>query len=146
MRRRFPPKAWSINIFAASNLLSCVVAIERGSVRGFQGLFRPTEDEPLPHGWASIATFTRIGSTKGGRGRALFAETTSLAPRKSVSTIDATIRADNVGGLAFYDRLGFVEYERIVGVPVNDGTPVDRVRKRFDIPTSLDVKAVGILP
>jgi ribosomal protein S18 acetylase RimI-like enzyme len=47
--------------------------------------------------------------------------------------IDATIRADNTGGLAFYSRQGFVDYDRLVGVPLEDGTPVDRLRKRFDI-------------
>jgi len=31
--------------------------------------------------------------------------------------IDATIRADDTGGLAFYARQGFVDYDRLVGVP-----------------------------
>jgi hypothetical protein len=45
--------------------------------------------------------------------------------------INATIRADNVGGLAFYSRLGFTDHGISRAVPLRDGTPVDRVSKRF---------------
>ena len=48
-------------------------------------------------------------------------------------TIDATIRADNTGGLAFYGRMGFTDYDCVAGVPLKDGTLVDRIRKRFDL-------------
>ena len=42
-----------------------------------------------------------------------------------------TIRADNLPGLAYYGRIGFTEYDRVTGVPLSDGTPVDRIRKVY---------------
>lgn len=90
-------------------------------------------DDPLPEGWATIGTFARVGLTQRGVGRALFAETLKAARAAGIKVIDATIRADNAGGLAFYARQGFVDYDRLIGVPLNDGTPVDRVRKRFEV-------------
>lgn len=115
-------------------LVSCFVAEDDGELVGFQGLmwsFDP--DDPLPDGWATIGTFARVGLTQRGVGGALFAETVKAAREAGVAVIDATIRADNTGGLAFYMRQGFVDYDRLVALPLKDGTPVDRIRKRFDI-------------
>lgn len=115
-------------------LVSCFVAKDDGQLLGFQGLmwsFDP--DDPLPDGWATIGTFARVGLTQRGVGSALFAETLKAARSKGVAVIDATIRADNTGGLAFYSRQGFADYDRLMGVRLKDGRPVDRVRKRFDI-------------
>lgn len=115
-------------------LVSCFVAEEDGQLLGFQGLmwsFDPAD--PLPDGWATIGTFARVGLTQRGVGSALFAETVKAARQAGVVVIDATIRADNTGGLAFYARQGFTDYDRLVGVPLKDGRPVDRIRKRYDI-------------
>jgi ribosomal protein S18 acetylase RimI-like enzyme len=90
-------------------------------------------DDPLPDGWATIGTFARVGATRGGIGAALFDKTRGAAREAGISVIDATIRADNTGGLAFYARQGFVDYGRLVGVPLKTGAPVDRIRKRFDL-------------
>jgi L-amino acid N-acyltransferase YncA len=117
-----------------SELVSCFVAEADGELLGFQGLmwsFDP--DDPLPDGWATIGTFARVGLTQRGVGSALFAETLKAAREAGVSVIDATIRADNTGGLAFYSRRGFADYDRLPGIPLKDGTPVDRVRKQFDL-------------
>ena len=57
--------------------------------------------------------------------------------------IDATIRADNRGGLAYYERMGFREQTRLLGVPLRDGRPVDRVRKRLDLRDHGAVSDVG---
>ena len=48
-----------------------------------------------------------------------------------VQTIDATIRADNVGGLKYYGGLGFTDYAEIPNLPLSDGTPVTRIRKKL---------------
>ncbi|MCR8724499.1 GNAT family N-acetyltransferase [Frigidibacter sp. ROC022] len=118
----------------APGRIACTVAEDNGEIVGFQGLFWPGKgDDPLPEGWAYIATFTRIGRTGIGVGRALFAATRAAARAAGVKTIDATIRADNGSGLAYYGRMGFVDYDRIAAVPLQDGTPVDRVRKRLDL-------------
>lgn len=115
-------------------LVSCFVAESGGDIVGFQGLMRSFDPEdPLPDGWATIGTFARVGLTQRGVGGALFAATLDAARAAGIAVIDATIRADNTGGLAFYSRQGFVDYDRLVGMPLKDGTPVDRIRKRYDI-------------
>ena len=68
-----------------------------------------------------------------GVGTALFAETRARARALGLRAIDATIRADNAGGLAFYDRLGFVDHGVVPGVPLKDGTPIDRRTKRHTL-------------
>lgn len=115
-------------------LVSCFVAEADGAIVGFQGLMRAFDpDDPLPQGWATIGTFARVGLQRGGIGTALFSHTVEAARMAGIAVIDATIRADNTGGLAFYAGRGFIDYARLVGVPLKDGTPVDRVRKRFEV-------------
>ncbi|HYD72374.1 MAG TPA: GNAT family N-acetyltransferase [Candidatus Binatia bacterium] len=115
------------------HVISCIVAEESGDLLGFQILLGSTEEEPMPDGWGSIGTYARVGRTGGGVGSVLFAETLKAARSSGLHAIDATIRADNTGGLTFYSRMGFVDYDRRVGVPLKDGTLVDRVRKRYDL-------------
>lgn len=114
--------------------ISCFVAEADGEVVGFQGLLRSFEaHDPFPDDWGIIGTFARVGLRQSGVGAALFARTVEAARDAGVRTIDATIRADNAAGLAFYSRLGFVDYARLVGKPLKDGRPVDRIRKRFEV-------------
>lgn len=116
------------------DVVCCTVAERDGRIVGFQGLFWPHgPDDPFPPRWAIIATFAKRGETGGGIGTALFARTRERAKAAGVVTIDATIRADNLGGLAYYARMGFADYDRLVAVPLKDGTPVDRVRTRLDL-------------
>lgn len=115
-------------------IVCCFVAEDDGEIIGFQGLMRSFDPEdPLPDNWATIGTFARVGLTQRGVGSALFARTLMAARDAGIKVMDATIRADNAGGLAFYTRQGFVDYDRLVGVPLKDGTPMDRVRKRFEV-------------
>jgi L-amino acid N-acyltransferase YncA len=129
----FTPESMDREFISPPYLLSCTIVEDEDRLLGFQVLLWPNAEEPFPDGWAYIGTYVRVGHTGGGIGRALFAETVKAARAAGVKSIDATIRADNTGGLAFYGRIGFVDYDRKVGVPLNDGTPVDRVRKRFDL-------------
>ena len=62
---------------------------------------------------------------------ALFAEMLEFARTLALTAINATIRADNVGGIAFYSKQGFVDHSVTNAVPLKDGTLVDRVHKRF---------------
>jgi GNAT superfamily N-acetyltransferase len=118
---------------SAPGLVSCTVAELDGRLSAFQGLFWPDDPaDPFPEGWAVIATFVRRGLTGAGIGGALFRATRTAARAAGVRSIDATIRADNTGGLAYYAKMGFADYDRLVGVPLRDGTPVDRIRKRLD--------------
>jgi L-amino acid N-acyltransferase YncA len=129
----FDAAAMDAHYISLPELVSCTVAELDGRIVGFQGLFWPHDSgDSLPEGWAIIATFAKVGLTGAGIGRALFQATRAAARAAGVRTIDATIRADNTGGLAYYTRMGFTDYDRLVGVPLKDGTPVDRVQKRLD--------------
>jgi L-amino acid N-acyltransferase YncA len=101
-----------------------------GSPMGFQILLA---SDKLAPGWGDIGTFARRGSTARGIGSALFAATKAAAIAVGLKAINATIRADNTGGLAFYARMGFVDYAVMRAVPLADGTPVDRISRRYDL-------------
>lgn len=106
------------------------VAEDDGRIVGYQLL----EASPnLPANVASIASFVAIGTTAKGIGQAMAAETIRSAKAAGWAQIDATIRADNEGGLAYYARLGFVDHKVFAAVPLKDGTPVDRIAKRLTL-------------
>ncbi|MCG7518199.1 GNAT family N-acetyltransferase [Ruegeria sp. Ofav3-42] len=111
--------------------ICCHVALdEQGEVAGFQWL--GVNDE-LPVDCVDIATFTRREPVLKGAGRALFAETSTHAAALGFNAINATVRADNRLGLSYYDKMGFRDYSVAYGVALQDGTPVDRISKRFEL-------------
>lgn len=110
--------------------LICHVAEHDRSLAGFQSL--SLYGDP-PKGYADIATFARVNSKIPGVGRALFPTTLAAAEELGLEFINATIRADNVCGLAYYTKMGFEPYDRLIQVPLLDGTPVDRIKKRFRV-------------
>ena len=119
---------------APEGLICCFVAEREGQAAGFQCLLWPNDAEnPFPMGWAIIATFVEVGRTGSGIGTALFCATRRAAKHAGVRTIDATIRADNTGGLRYYSKMGFRDYHRLTAIPLRDGTSVDRIRKRYDL-------------
>ena len=92
---------------------------------GFQALFAKPDDV------ASVGTFTNQDTPVPGAGRALIAASIAAARAYGFKAIIAKIRADNVPGLEYYGKMGFVDYDVETGVPLQDGTPVDRVIKRM---------------
>ena len=108
--------------------LACHVAERDGTLLGFQSL--SVFGDP-PKGTADTATFARMNPKTKGVGTALFPATRAAAEKHGLAFINATIRADNVSGLAYYTAMGFEDYDRQVEVPLLDGTPVDRIKKRF---------------
>jgi ribosomal protein S18 acetylase RimI-like enzyme len=66
-----------------------------------------------------------------GIGQKLFSATRFAAKAAGVQVLDATIRGDNVGGLKYYGGLGFTDYAEIPNLPLADGTPVTRIRKKL---------------
>ncbi|MGM4986292.1 GNAT family N-acetyltransferase [Rhizobium sp. 11_C7_N12_5] len=110
--------------------IACYVAEYDRSLIGFQSL--SLYGNP-PKGFADIATFARMNSKIRGVGSALFPVTRVAAEELGLKFINATIRADNVSGLAYYAKMGFETYDRLVQIPLLDGTPVDRIKKRFRI-------------
>ncbi|WP_324752693.1 GNAT family N-acetyltransferase [Roseovarius sp. Pro17] len=107
------------------------IALNReGALRGFQYI-EPSNH--LPPEACSIATFVQIGRTGLGIGSALFTATAKAAKALGYVWIDADIRADNEGGLIYYQSRGFRDYGRREGVPLASGQRVDKILKRYDI-------------
>ena len=130
LEEQFTPEALAETYLTGTNVICCFVAINRASGRleGFQTLGR---HPGLPEDVGDIGTFARMGSVQRGVGSALFAATRVEARRQKLAAINATIRADNTGGLAFYSRMGFADHTVRPGVPLKNGVLVDRVGKRY---------------
>ena len=128
----FSPEQLAETYLDGPNVLVCLVAVdtESGRIEGFQTLGRYPN---LPDDVGDIGTFARVDGAKRGVGSALFVEMMKQARAFGLSEINATIRADNEGGLAFYTKQGFVDHAVTVAVPLKDGTPVDRIHKRYPL-------------
>ncbi len=87
----------------------------------------------LPPVAAEIATFVQMGQTGLGIGSALFNATRKAAKSLGYVWINANIRADNEGGLIYYQSRGFQDYRVIEGYEMADGQIVDKRLKRFDL-------------
>lgn len=101
-----------------------------GVLLGFQWI-APYPD--LPPEACDIATFVRVGRTGLGTGSALFEATKSAARGLGYAWINANIRADNSGGLAYYQSRGFEPYRRLTGITLPNGQTVDKILKRYDL-------------
>lgn len=108
----------------------CQVAVVEDQRIGFQGL---STYYPLPAGWVDIGTFSQRENPFRGVGAALFAATRVRAAGMGFAVINATIRADNAPGLAYYTKMGFRDYRLDAAVPLDDGRLVDRINRRFDL-------------
>ena len=109
----------------------CHVAVDSaGDIAGYQALERTDAYGP---GIGEISTFARQSPVVKGTGTALFDATKAAARAAGLATINAKIRADNVPGLAYYSKMGFLDHSVIPGVPLGDGTPVDRILRRYQL-------------
>lgn len=125
----FDAAGFTAHYLPGAEAVATFVALDAsGRPAGFQSLAR---HPALPEGWVTIGTFTRRDDPLPGAGRALFAATRDWAARNGLAAIDATIRADNTGGLAFYAAMGFQDDRVTPAVPLADGTPVDRISKVY---------------
>jgi L-amino acid N-acyltransferase YncA len=108
----------------------CFVAVDpaTGRLEGYQSLGRSRD---LPAEVGDIGTFARLGGAQRGVGSALFAATRDRAAQLGLAAINATIRADNAGGLTFYAKQGFRDHSTTPSAPLKNGSLVDRVNKRF---------------
>jgi L-amino acid N-acyltransferase YncA len=126
----FTPERLDRTYLTGPEVISCVVAVDSDSGRlaGFQTL---TREDDIPEDWGDIGTFSRVDGIQKGVGSALFAATRERARALGLAGLNATIRTDNTGGLTFYGKMGFEDYAIERAVPLKDGTPVDRIRKRY---------------
>ena len=116
---------------AGKAVVSCFVALDSGGIIiGFQSL---STYGTLPSGWVDIATFTSRARHKSGVGSALFLRTREAASRLGFAAINASIRVDNVGGLAYYSRMRFESYLVEDDDPQAHGRRFNRVHKRFTL-------------
>lgn len=107
------------------------VAIDdQEKIVGFQWI-EPHRD--LPPEACDIATFVQTGRTGLGIGSALFAASAKAAKEAGYVWINATIRADNSGGLTYYQSRGFRDWHFDEDVALENGTLVDKISKRFDL-------------
>lgn len=131
LQQEFTPEALDEAYLTGPKVHCCHVAVDaNGILAGFQTLGRYPG---LPEDVGDIGTFTRIEGKQRGVGSALFPVTVARARELGHSAINATIRADNAGGLVFYAKQGFVDHGVTPGAPLADGTPVDRVHKRYSL-------------
>ncbi|WP_296675392.1 GNAT family N-acetyltransferase [Novosphingobium sp.] len=129
LQREFTPEALDEAYLTGPQVLCCHVAVgDDGALAGFQTLGRYPG---LPADIGDIGTFARVDGKQRGVGSALFPATVARARALGHSAINATIRADNTGGLTFYAKQGFVDHGVTRSAALDDGTLVDRVHKRF---------------
>ncbi len=126
----FTPETLAETYLTGPNVYICLVAVDPAAdrIEGFQTLGRYPN---LPDDIGDIGTFARIDGAQRGVGSSLLKAMVERARALGLSAINATIRGDNVGGLAFYTKQGFVDHTVTPAVPLSDGTPVDRVHKRY---------------
>lgn len=103
---------------------------ERGDILGFQSI-EPHYD--LPADACDVATFVKVGQTGLGIGSKLFAASRSAASDFGYTWINATIRADNEGGLAYYQSRGFEPYARHADQSLENGFVVVKISKRYNL-------------
>lgn len=103
---------------------------DSGTLLGFQ-FIEPHPD--LPPEACDIASFVRLSQTGLGIGSKLFEATSRAARDMGYTWINATIRADNTGGLAYYQSRGFEDYAQHPQRKLATGQVVDKVSKRFEL-------------
>lgn len=99
-------------------------------VVGFQWI---SPHAKLPPEAVDIATFVMLGHAGLGIGSALFSATEKAAKSLGYRWINATIRADNTGGLTYYQSRGFRDWAFEEDVQLDSGLVVDKISKRFDL-------------
>ncbi len=103
---------------------------DTGTILGFQYI-KPEAN--LPPEACDIATFVDLGTSGLGIGSKLFETTKKAARDMGYKWINATIRADNTGGLAYYQSRGFEDYAHLPNQELCNDQIVDKISKRYDL-------------
>jgi len=115
---------------SGTGVICCNLAEDDSGLIGFQSISRHAA---LSEGWGDIGSYVNPDRQRTGAGAALFAATLAVARQRRVVVINATIRADNVPGLGYYNRRGFVDYASDPEYQMKDGRRVGRISKRFEV-------------
>lgn len=114
-----------------ADCLCCHLALAAdGGLLGFQAVGAHPD---LAADWGDIGSYVAPEHHGGGIGRALFAATRAACLAKGLRCLNATIRADNVAGLAYYTRIGFVPYQNDPDFTLQDGRRVGRIHHRLEL-------------
>lgn len=108
------------------DVLACSIAQDQGTIIGWQSV-------GMYHGNPEIGTFVQPGIQARGVGSQLFALTCATLRAANITYIIATIRADNVPGLAYYARMGFADIATDPDYALSSGQKVGRVTRRIDL-------------
>ena len=130
MTQPLTPQALGDWLQADADLSAWHVAEMDGEILGFQWI---GPYPGLPPDACEIGTFVKVGQTGLGIGSKLFDATKRAAKALGYAWIDAEIRADNEGGIIFYQSRGFRTYGRKEGLELDNGLVVDKVLKRYDL-------------
>ena len=115
-------KAGPRNIFfVAVNRLS-------GEIIGFQYV---EDHHDLPKLCGDIGSFVKRGNGRQGIASAMNHLTFAKARSSGFVELNATIRADNISGLEFYEHSGFYTVSIKPQQLLDNGEPVDRINKRL---------------
>lgn len=108
------------------DVLAASIATDDGRVIGWQSV-----------GWydgnPEIGTFVQPGTQARGIGAQLFTQTCATLHSAGITYIIATIRADNVPGLAYYARIGFRDIALDPDYALSTGQKVGRITRRIDL-------------
>ncbi|MGV8954520.1 MAG: GNAT family N-acetyltransferase [Cypionkella sp.] len=106
--------------------ITCVVAEDAGRVIGWQSIGW-SHDEP------HIGSFVDPEVQAKGTGAVMFALTRDLALQAGLTEIIASIRADNIPGLAYYARIGFVDIRHEPDFALSTGQITGRITRRYPL-------------
>ena len=120
------PQEIALHNIIGTDVLSSIVAVQDGRINGWQSVEQWQSE-------AYIGTFVRVGIQAKGIGTALFAQTCEMLRQAGVPSVSALIRADNVSGLQYYARLGFVDFAFDPDFALETGHIVGRVHRKYHV-------------
>ena len=118
--------AVATDYITSPDVLAASIAADDGTLIGWQSV-------GWYHGNPEIGTFVQPGIQARGVGSHLFAQTCTTLRGAGITYIIATIRADNIPGLAYYARIGFRDIAHDPDFALSTGQKVGRVTRRIDL-------------
>lgn len=115
---------------SAEDSIWIVAESDTGELLGFQSI-EPRAN--LPSDVCDIGTFVKPKSAGLGVGSKLFETSRKAAAQLGYRWINATIRTNNLVGLAYYQSRGFEDYAHHPNVQLDNGVIVNKISKRFEL-------------